>query len=327
MIDTSVRFESVFDRVKESSDRTRSALYVFMIVNFALFLTVYGADLYRRPLERLGDFVDAVVCAKKKLDDKDIPRPNGRLNCRTAKENAAFAGYDLDRNADVQLSDGGDKLQGLPDFLLRKRLEALVGEEVATNRVQVPLVGFTFDIEYLWLLASFFGPLGMIVVVSCLRKELEEIRFAREYLIGDNETRSFRARLLLSTQVLLRRSMRGSDDVDGWFAQTASFARRAFVYSIFLLPLLTQAIMVYYDGFFVDIFSSDDPTWTKAVQYFWDDLGAEWKGHPYIQTFWLATTVASTVTMILSVVEFFQTTNDLRREYSQVDGVWFPSAR
>ena len=320
MAAASTLFDAIFDRVNDSSGRTRSALYVFMVVNFALFLTVYGADLYRRPVERLDDFIDAIVCAKNKLDDSSLPTKKSQLNCRTAKEDAAFAGYDPDELAKVQIGNEDGKSRSLLDVLSSKRMEALVSEEVATKRVQIPIVGFTFDIDYLWLLTSFFGPLGMIVVVSCLRSELEEIRFAREYLAGtDLKVRSFRARLLLSTQVLLRRSAPGSGDIKAKLAGIAGFTQRYFVYSIFLLPLLTQAIMVYYDGFFVDI---QDTGWT----YFWDELNAEWSRHALMQAVWLTTTAGSTVVMILSVIEFFATAGSLHEEYEKVEGIWKPGS-
>jgi hypothetical protein len=80
------RFAEIFSQVKDSSGRTRAALYVFMVANFALFLTVYGTDLNRRPVERLRDFVTAIVCMKKNLNDNQVPIKDSRLDCRTAKE-------------------------------------------------------------------------------------------------------------------------------------------------------------------------------------------------------------------------------------------------
>ena len=139
----SERFGEVFNQVKDSSGRTRAALYVFMIINFALFLTVYGSDLYRRPIERLDDFVTAIVCAKNKLKDSETPIKNSNLNCEAAKQNASFQGYDLDQSKDAPLSGEGGSSASLHDVLIRKRLEALVSEEVTSKHVQIPFVGFT----------------------------------------------------------------------------------------------------------------------------------------------------------------------------------------
>jgi hypothetical protein len=95
----------------------------------------------------------------------------------------------------------------------------------------------------------------------------------------------------------------------------AEIVQRVFFISIFLLPLLTQAIMIYYDGFVIDIVEN-------GWQYFWDDLVAECSRHPTLQIVWLITMIGSTCTMVSSVIEFFRTTKDLRTEYSLVDAAW-----
>jgi hypothetical protein len=299
------RFSTVFGRVNESSGRTRSVLYIFMIANFALFLTVYGANLYRRPVERLTDFLDAVVCLKNTdLTDDQKPRAKSRLDCKTAREDADFGGYDFAALKGITLADSV-KQEPLTDILIRKRMEALVTEDAASKRVQIPFVGFSFDIDYLWLLVSFFGPLGMIMILACLRSELEGIKFADQYLKGpDSEERAYRARLLLSTQVLLRVGEAGTtiDDVTGR-------AQRGFLYSIFLLPVLTQAVMIYWDSFLVDL-----PDW----EYFKNEVRAEWSGHTSFETVWLITAVLSMTIMILSALQFVKIRKELSSEYKRL---------
>lgn len=65
------QFKSMYDLVSENSNRSRYIIYVFMVVNFALFIAVFGADIYRRPIERLKDFRDAVICYKLKKSEAD----------------------------------------------------------------------------------------------------------------------------------------------------------------------------------------------------------------------------------------------------------------
>jgi hypothetical protein len=302
-------FDIVLSGIRESSGRTRTALYIFMVANFALFLTVYGADLYRRPIERLNDFLDAVICLRQGLPDTAKPRERTRLICRTAKENAQFAGYDFAVLDGIPLTQADGKSLSVNDALIGKRLEVLITEEVASKRVQIPFVGFTFEIDYLWLLTSFFGPLGMIVITASLRSELEQIQFAKEYLGGpDPSLRSFRARLLLSSQVLLPRN---SETLQ----RTALLrAQRIFVYLIFLLPVLTQAILIFYDGFIINLFEDKFPNW----RYFWDEFSADWMGHPVFQTVWLITVSASSLFMILSIFEFHRISLGLREQYAEI---------
>lgn len=316
------RFAAVFDRVKNGSDRTRSALYVFMIANFALFLTVYGADLYPRPVERLDDFIDAIACIKGNKANTDSPRLGSKLNCEVARFYAERRGYrpgDIDSmlfSGAIQNGDqesGQNKGQSLYDLLLRKRLETLVSDEVESLRIQLPFMSLSFDIDYLWLLTSFFGPLGMIIIVSLFRAELEEIKFARQYLVGEEEIRVFRARLLLSTQVLLRQNKN-----DKRLTRATNFVQRGFIYLIFLLPILTSAIQGYYDSFLVDMFGNGNNGWRNNSEAFWQEVGVQWSEHPLMQIIWCVVTLMSWAVMIPTVKEFFEATRGLRMEYWEI---------
>jgi hypothetical protein len=148
-----MQFIDSLSMIKSASDRTRTALYIFMVVNFALFFTTYGTVIYNRPKERLQDFLAAALCADPNIKDTEHVI-NGRkyLTCESANMFMRQAGYDPEKT-----KESYDQENSYYGAAIKKRIESLVADEVSSKRVQIPLVSFSFDIDYLWLLTSYFG--------------------------------------------------------------------------------------------------------------------------------------------------------------------------
>lgn len=318
-------FADIHAVVKTASDRTRSALYIFMVVNFAIFITLYGANLLPRTQERLEDLLAAALCVNDfppppqktspPHDDFDIPdgesapaklkmhhpvksRPN--LDCLTALDWAKDAGYNFYEIGYV-----------LSKSVIQKRLESLVSDEVSAKRVNIPLISFSFDIDYLWLLTSFFGPLGMMIILSCLKKEVEASVLALETIDrSENEdapgecSSNYVAKILMSTQVLLGLG-------DGFVT-----FRNCFLTSIFILPIITQLIGLYYDFSLYDILA-DGP------HAFLADSRITFAEHPIVFVIQILGESLALAVMMPLVVQFIKTTGELHEQYSRLNEIAF----
>lgn len=225
------------------------------------------------------------------------------MNCGEAIKDSIFKGYNLDELSQLPVSGSGSTIISVDD-VIKKRFDALISQDVTSKTIQIPIVSFSLDIDYLWLVISYFGPLGMLIMFASLKHEVDGIKLAKSYAsVADRQDRKYRLSLLLSTQVLTAHK----SPLPSLLDTVRYLAQRYFPYAIFALPLITQLCAMYYDLFLVDFFESEGID-------FLTDFAAEFRSHPIILAISTAVEITSFIVMIALFVRIVSTANDLRAQ-------------
>jgi len=208
-------FRPYLDAVTKSGDRTRTFIYILVIINFCILAAVLNGiapDWNDVRLERLNKALDCLMTASQDT------------TCKPALEYANIRGFQY-------LTDTSNKpLTTEALRQLKKRIDHYQDKSVDENAFQIPLFNVLLDVNDLWVLSGLLNCYLMFFVVGCLEREYEDLVLAVKYA-PDNKAKE----ILLTTQMLAKPvGNLGRLPID-----------KLFKVSIMITPLLLHAKVVY----------------------------------------------------------------------------------
>jgi hypothetical protein len=180
-------FKTYVDIVTKAGDRSRSVIYVCLIVTFCIAATILNTYVPAWNNARFIKIQTALVCWEQKTVS---------AHCADAIEYAGFRGFKL-------LTGNGDFVSKDSEVVreLKKRVDDLSEKDLNQNSFTVPFFNASIDVNDLWVLTGGVVTFLYFLIASCLAQEVEALALAAKYAINP-----YKAELLLSTGVLGRHS-------------------------------------------------------------------------------------------------------------------------
>ena len=199
------RFKPYLEAVSKSGDRTRTFIYVMILVNFcilAAILNSIGPDWNDLRLEKLKI---ALACSPSSTDSE----------CTHALDYAAQRGFE------PSAKDKNTLPMAETTRLLKLAIDDYIQKSIDENSFHIPVFSVPLDVNDLWTLSGLLNCYLMFVLVICLDREHDDLKLAVK-----NSKSSKHLELILSTQMFGRSS-------DG---KIASFANLLFSASVVYGP-------------------------------------------------------------------------------------------
>ena len=203
-------FKLSLDALQKSSDRTRSILYVFIIINSTILFAYINGTTFSLKQERL-DTLHGIVGCYAELKVRVPPRTDPTDDCGEYWKTLAsvWPGYSssiLKKPRFLSSSPPSDHQRGLEisvseDLaidILRARAIAVQQDLFSERNFQFPLFGISIDLDYLWLPAGLISILSLYILSASISTGWRDFDLAMQ-LAANNSTEK---KLVLSTQVL-----------------------------------------------------------------------------------------------------------------------------
>ena len=178
-------FKPYLDSVVKTGDRTRSFVYVIILINFCALAAVLNSVAPDWDDTRLGKLNQALACSI-------LSHSNG--SCAAALDYAKLRGFDISA-ADTSLQTENIRQ-------LRSKIDYYQKKSVDENSFSIPVFNVPLDINDMWILSGLLNCYLMFLLVVCLEREYDNLLLARKYAQTAQEME-----LLIATQMLGKSSM------------------------------------------------------------------------------------------------------------------------
>jgi hypothetical protein len=215
-------FDDYFQILDKASDRARSVLYTFIIINIALLM--YSVNVFTYPVQQYS-FDDINLEARCRYE-KAAPNPSSSdTKCDRIREDLARV------TASPQLA------MELEQQFWSHQLDLFYDKSVALRTFKAPILGLETDRDLLWLIFPLLSIIGYFIVWSAF------IRFGTlfRFLLLHNERDAMRIRRIQST-VVISAPLSGSDssDITPFYLTLWRFVATV----VFAIPIIVSLLML-----------------------------------------------------------------------------------
>ncbi len=189
-------FDDYFKVLQDASDRLRTVIYAFIIVNIALLLYAISAFVY--PVNQFAyDTVNlnarCVIDVDKTTNNADLGRSGGAsANVKSDPSCAPIAQWLKDHKVTPDMS------HDVSVSIWEHQLANAYDESVKTRSFSFPVFGLQTDRDILWIMFPLVGIIGYYILLLAL----DSVNRTFSYLLDSNPDHPVRQRLLHSTLVI-----------------------------------------------------------------------------------------------------------------------------
>jgi hypothetical protein len=225
-------FPVALDLLIRSGDRTRAVVYLFVVINSIMFVIILGTALVPVADIRMNAWQSLLSCFEthnyNAVCDRALPL--------AGEESAEFGSK---KEMESILASDYNKTQALSMFLKQDRLilenRMAVEQQQRLNFFVLPIFGVNIDEAFLWVISSFVGVFGMLVLNRAIASEAQNfelaLRLAPDTCID----------IVASTRMLSYYSNPGRSGLI-W---AENYIQRSILYAIALIPIGSQIIIVF----------------------------------------------------------------------------------
>lgn len=239
------KFKLAFDTLKSSCDRTRSIIYVSIILNFSLFIFSLSVSVYNPADDRLNRAHDALSCVGD-LWNPDWDDGNRRTHCAdlfASYRNQGINFYTLIESRSIP--PNRVSLDGIRARMIEQRATQLIEQSLLHTRYKFPLFGIEIDIAWSWIVISFVSIATSLITLNSIIAENE----ALELTILAAGKNNFLKKMVITTQVITPPKIK-NDRLSEW----RDYIRVGLVVLLVLLPVFSQIISVIYESIDINRF-------------------------------------------------------------------------
>ena len=248
-------FNLMLGSLERNSDKTRSAIYFFVIffsVSVAFVLSAFMDDIPRARVQAITQKAHNLLLSDAKFA---CDQYSDALYFDPVFEKDGNFLTTIPCSTSKNLTDDQVKfLNSIRFNLLSHAISTLTDERLRKEGTfTVPILGVSFDRTDFWLLNIALGIFGYVIVCSLLNSEIEKL----SYLSDNSWDNEFRLHMILSTQVL-------SDRGDAQFSPLSGGKnKKSILHSIdkirpiriiFLAPILVSIYLLLDDLYVTDSF-------------------------------------------------------------------------
>ena len=301
-------FGVLFPILEKSSERTRTILYTFLVINFAAFLFVFSFVVYSRSTERLKEFEKYILCIG------NVPLSAQRLfpklkECSELDFEIGDQGYAILKTMSNEIGAGNFReLKALKS----KTLELLASERIASHKFSIPILGISIEADYFWMIHSYFGVLGLIIIAATFRREQHNF----EYLYDGMRTFS-RAQLcaIQSTQMITPQINQPASLLKPFFPRL----QKLLLLSVIWLPIIVELLLISYELYVIDILKME-ATFADSTRY----LRADFCKYPAWTSFKLIVEFGAVGVMIF-LASYISAASQLQTDnYNKIEKILHP---
>lgn len=199
-------FERAFSVLEKSSDRSRSVIYIVIVINFAIFVGLFNGATIDFAFERVKRVYSAFDCLTVEQNATHARRNFCvRLLDAYAEQGLDFRAYSRSGahpNSQVTPSPNttptANRLDEAKIRMIESRIFEVARQSIADTRFRIPILGVEFQAELMWFIATIVGILSIFIVQASVSRENRNFQIVYRYTHDQIE----RLELLSTTQVL-----------------------------------------------------------------------------------------------------------------------------
>lgn len=170
---TQQEFQPYLDAVIKSGERTRTVLYIFVLILVGVFFAGWNTRPGNITTWRFERMLDVLVCQFDNYDAKI---------CGDAAEYAERRHFPISRYR-TAVKDSGSAWNAKQEVVkeLEKRTEDLMRRELDVHVITLPILGITIDSNDTWIISNFVLLFLLVVLRASINRELDNLRRAARY--------------------------------------------------------------------------------------------------------------------------------------------------
>jgi len=180
-------FKPYLDNVSNSGGRTRSFVYVLILINICILAAVLNSIAPAWDDKRRENLNIALLCFSLQQKPHE---------CTAAIDYAERGGFDF-----VAKGSSTDRRSQIEEVKrqLRSTIDAYHKKDIDENAFNIPVFNVPLDVNDIWVLSGLFNCYLMYLLVVCFDREYDDLVLAKAHLRSNEDIE-----LLLATQMLGR---------------------------------------------------------------------------------------------------------------------------
>jgi hypothetical protein len=209
-------FDDYFKVLDKGSDRVRSVLYAFIIINVALFM--YGVNVFTYPAQQYT------------FDEVNL-----QVRCRYQQPEPAKC--DSVKGALARVAENPRLMGKIEEAFWGHQLNLFYDNSVALRTFKAPILGLETDRDLLWMIFPLVGMVGYYIVWLALVRLSSAFRF----LLERNRNDAMRLRLIQAALVISAPlNNEGGGDIPPFF----QMLWRLIAIVVFAIPVIVTLLMI-----------------------------------------------------------------------------------
>jgi len=179
-------FKPYLEAVIKSGDRTRTFIYVMILINFCILTVVLNSIAPDWNDVRLNRLETVLACSDSSTKDEE---------CQSALDYAMQRGFDLSsKNTSAKAPNALPTSETMSQ--LRVAINYYIQKSIDENSFHIPIFNVQLDVNDLWVLSGILNCYLMFLLVTCFDREYDDLKLALKKISSSED-----AELILSTQM------------------------------------------------------------------------------------------------------------------------------